>query len=130
MRDAIPQTIYLKDYQVPEFLIDKTSLVFDLNDEYCRVSSELSIRRNPSSKSTSAPLILDTSTMCLLGEAINPLWINCCRALIKKVEIDIISTLDTQPLKCTKMRVNKSTALESANPHYYTYNIEMHNIAS
>ena len=62
MRDATPQTIYLKDYQVPEFLIDKTSLVFDLNDEYCHVSSELSIRRNPSSKLTSAPLILHGGT--------------------------------------------------------------------
>ena len=50
MRDATPQTIYLKDYQVPEFLIDKTSLVFDLQDEYCRVSSTLSIRRNPLSE--------------------------------------------------------------------------------
>ena len=58
MKDATPQTIYLKDYQVPEFLIDKTNLVFDLNDDYCRVSSELSIRRNPSSKITSAPLFL------------------------------------------------------------------------
>ena len=58
MRDATPQTIYLKDYQAPEFLIDKTSLVFDLNDDYCRVNSELSIRRNPDSELTSAPLFL------------------------------------------------------------------------
>ena len=58
MRDATPQTIYLKDYQVPEFLIDKTSLVFDLQDEYCRVSSTLSIRRNPESSQSSGPLFL------------------------------------------------------------------------
>ena len=58
MRDATPQTIYLKDYQVPEFLIDKTSLVFDLQDEFCRVSSTLSIRRNPESSQSSGPLFL------------------------------------------------------------------------
>ena len=58
MRDATPQTIYLKDYQVPEFLIDKTSLVFDLQDEYCRVSSTLCIRRNPESSQSSGPLFL------------------------------------------------------------------------
>jgi len=58
VRDATPQTIYLKDYQVPEFLIDKTSLVFDLQDEYCRVSSTLSIRRNPESSQSSGPLFL------------------------------------------------------------------------
>jgi aminopeptidase N len=58
VRDATPQTIYLKDYQVPEFLIDKTSLVFDLHDQYCRVNSKLSIRRNPDSKMMSKPLFL------------------------------------------------------------------------
>ena len=58
MRDATPQTIYLKDYQVPEFLIDKTTLIFDLHDHYCRVNSQLSIRRNPDSKQISKPLFL------------------------------------------------------------------------
>ncbi|MDG2019075.1 MAG: aminopeptidase N, partial [Porticoccaceae bacterium] len=58
MKDATPQTIYLKDYQVPEFLIDKTSLVFDLNDDSCRVTSSLNIRRNPESQLTAAPLFL------------------------------------------------------------------------
>jgi aminopeptidase N len=58
VRDATPQTIYLKDYQAPEFLIDKTSLVFDLHDQYCCVNSQLSIRRNPDSKLTSRPLFL------------------------------------------------------------------------
>ena len=59
MRDATPQTIYLKDYKVPEFLIDKTNLVFDLNEDYCRVNSSLTIRRNPDSQSSSASLFLD-----------------------------------------------------------------------
>jgi aminopeptidase N len=58
VRDATPQTIYLKDYQVPEFLIDKTSLVFELNDDCCRVHSELLIRRNTDSVQTSGPLFL------------------------------------------------------------------------
>ncbi len=58
MKDATPQTIYLKDYKVPEFLIDKTSLVFDLQDENCRVNSVLSVRRNTDSQQTSAPLFL------------------------------------------------------------------------
>ena len=58
MRDATPQTIYLKDYQVPEFLIDKTNLVFDLHEQFCRVTSALSIRRNPESQKNSAPLFL------------------------------------------------------------------------
>ena len=32
MKDALPQTIYLKDYQVSPFLVDTTDLVFDLGE--------------------------------------------------------------------------------------------------
>ena len=58
MKDATPQTIYLKDYRVPEFVIDKTNLVFDLNDQHCRVSSSLAIRRNPRSQHAKSALFL------------------------------------------------------------------------
>ena len=58
MKDATPQTIYLKDYQVPEYLIEKTELVFELNEEDCKVSSRLHIRRNPNSQSKQCDLFL------------------------------------------------------------------------
>lgn len=47
MRDAQARTIYLKDYQVPAFLIEKTELLFDLEETRTRVSSRLFVRRNP-----------------------------------------------------------------------------------
>ena len=58
MKDATPQTIYLKDYQVPEYLIEKTELVFELNEDNCKVSSTLHIRRNPDSHSKQSDLFL------------------------------------------------------------------------
>ena len=58
MKDATPQTIYLKDYQVPEYLIEKTELVFELNEDNCKVSSILHIRRNPNSQSKQSDLFL------------------------------------------------------------------------
>ena len=58
MRDALPKTIHLKDYQVPEFLIDKTDLAFTLEESSTLVSAELTMRRNPDSKDQSAPLVL------------------------------------------------------------------------
>ena len=58
MKDATPQTIYLKDYQVPEYLIEKTELVFELNEDDCKVSSRLHIRRNPNSQSKQTDLFL------------------------------------------------------------------------
>ena len=58
MKDATPQTIYLKDYEVPEYLIEKTELVFELNEDNCKVSSVLHIRRNPDSHSKQSDLFL------------------------------------------------------------------------
>ncbi len=59
MKDGQPSAIYLKDYQVPAFLIDKTELVFDLDDSVTVVTSHLHMRRNPESKHKTAPLVLD-----------------------------------------------------------------------
>jgi aminopeptidase N len=58
VKDATPQTIYLKDYQVPEYLIEKTELVFELNKDDCKVSSMLHVRRNPDSQLNQSDLFL------------------------------------------------------------------------
>jgi len=59
VKDALPQTIYLKDYQVSNFLVETTDLVFDLGEEQSRVTTELVINRNSESTSESADLHLD-----------------------------------------------------------------------
>ena len=41
MKDAAPQTVYLKDYQVAVFLIEKTNLTFDLGESKTSVVAEL-----------------------------------------------------------------------------------------
>lgn len=40
---------YLKDYRVPEYLIEKTQLTFDLQDQHCIVSSRITFFANPDS---------------------------------------------------------------------------------
>ncbi|WP_372742111.1 aminopeptidase N [Neptunomonas sp.] len=42
-----PEVIYLKDYQVPSFLIDQTELRFELESERTIVNTKLTMRRNP-----------------------------------------------------------------------------------
>ena len=61
MKDALPQTVYLKDYQVSPFLIEKTELVFDLSEEVTRVTATLYIVRNPESNEAADDLVLDGS---------------------------------------------------------------------
>ena len=56
--DAAPRAIYLKDYRVPEFLIDTVDLRFDLGEDHTRVRAQLQIRR-ASNTAANAPLILN-----------------------------------------------------------------------
>ncbi len=49
MRNAQARTTYLKDYQPPEFLIESTTLRFDLFEDHALVVAELAFRKNPDS---------------------------------------------------------------------------------
>ena len=60
MKDALPQTIYLKDYQVSPFLVDTTDLLFDLGDEQTRVTTKMAVRRNPDSSDKTGALELNS----------------------------------------------------------------------
>ncbi|AEF54860.1 aminopeptidase N [Marinomonas posidonica] len=59
MKESQPAAIYLKDYKVPPFLIDKTELTFELDESTTVVTSKLHMRRNPTSTENTAPLVLD-----------------------------------------------------------------------
>lgn len=65
MRDPIPQTIYLKDYTPPAFLIDHVALDIDLHDEHALVRATLSLRRNAAHPDSKAPLHLDGDELSL-----------------------------------------------------------------
>lgn len=62
--------LYLKDYQAPQFFIDKTELSFYLNPDSTEVHATLSIKRNPST-AKEAPLILDGDALELLSIHLN-----------------------------------------------------------
>jgi len=67
-----PKVIYLKDYQVPAFLIDHTQLNFDLLADYTQVNATLTIRRNPLSLDPQAGLFLHgDKELTLLSVAID-----------------------------------------------------------
>lgn len=71
MRDAQPTTIYLKDYRVPDYLIDKTSLSFRLGEDYTEVCSRLAMRRNPAAQASDSSLDLHGAELELLSLAID-----------------------------------------------------------
>jgi len=46
IKDATPNTIYLKDYTQPQYWIDSINLRFELGEDETRVVSEMEVRRN------------------------------------------------------------------------------------
>ena len=67
MREANPQSIYLKDYKPPEYTIDSIELHFKLAEENTRVSSKMLIKRNIASDSSSRDLLLSGENIRLLN---------------------------------------------------------------
>lgn len=54
-----PQPIYLKNYHVPDYLIDEVDLFFDLYEDHTLVKSEMRIRHNRLSRNAKKDLILN-----------------------------------------------------------------------
>ncbi|MFL1467446.1 aminopeptidase N [Marinobacter sp. HN1S83] len=71
MRTSQPQTIYLKDYRVPAFLVDHVDLRFELFEDGARVHSVLSMRRNPESGDNHGALELDGDSLKLESVALD-----------------------------------------------------------
>ena len=66
MRTSQPQTIFLKDYRVPAFLVDHVDLRFELCEDGARVHCTLAMRRNPDSDSSDKSLELDGDSLTTL----------------------------------------------------------------
>ena len=63
MRTEQPKVIHLKDYQVPDYLIDETHLTFELYEDRTLVHAQLVMRRNPAAGSGLPPLVLHGQDM-------------------------------------------------------------------
>jgi aminopeptidase N len=69
MKTDTPQTVYLKDYTPPAFLIDTVDLDFDIEAEQTTVTATLAMRRN--SASPQQPLVLDGEELETLSAAVD-----------------------------------------------------------
>ena len=71
MLRELPQTVYLKDYRPPAFLIDRVNLHFDLGETETRVRSKLEMRRNPAVSGEEQALYLDGEGLELIALALD-----------------------------------------------------------
>ena len=66
-----PHAVYLKDYQPPEFLIDRVDLHFELDSERTLVEAHLQLRRNPAATRGDGSLRLNGEQLDLEHVAID-----------------------------------------------------------
>ncbi|MFT6429334.1 MAG: aminopeptidase N [Halopseudomonas sp.] len=72
MRTEQPKTIYLKDYQQPNYWIDETHLTFELFEDHALVHSRLSMRRNEERNDKQLPpLVLDGQLLELISVSLD-----------------------------------------------------------
>jgi aminopeptidase N len=71
MRDATPQTINLKDYTPPAFVVSSVALEVDIADGAASVRATLALARNPAHRDEAAPLVLEGRDLELLAVAID-----------------------------------------------------------
>lgn len=71
MKDASPQTIYLKDYQKPKFLVETIDLTFHLHDTKTEVKSELKIKQNQGASFLDKTLVLSGEELVLKSVLLN-----------------------------------------------------------
>lgn len=76
MSELQAQTIYLKDYQAPEYLVDSIDLNFILDAEHTRVVSRLVVLRNPESELQNAALTLFGEQLNLTSIALDGITLN------------------------------------------------------
>ena len=96
MREANPQTIYLKDYTVPDYLIETVELNFILDQEKTRVVSKLTLLRNPQSQSKNKTLVLQGEDLVLVSVAIDGRALNESQYQRNNTELSIDDVPQTQ----------------------------------
>lgn len=104
MSNAQPNTIYLQDYTVPEYLIHHTELKFILESNNTRVISRLTLQRNPASAK-------HKKSLTLLGE-----------------EIQLVSlALNDKPVAETAYRCDATTLVIDSVPQKQTFVLTLEN---
>ncbi len=65
-KQKTPETIYLKDYKTPAYLVEQVDLKFELEDSATRVTSTLQMSLNPDRNGIPEPLVLHGEQLQLL----------------------------------------------------------------
>ena len=113
LRDATPQTIYLKEYLPPEYLIKQVNLNFSLQESGSIVSATIEFKKNPDCNLSSGSLFLHGEELELQQIFINDEKLTKTQYQISDLGLTIIKPPEEFTLKTvTKIFPENNTALE------------------
>lgn len=112
MKDANPNTIYLKDYTQPPYWITNVDLVFNLEEEQAQVSSTLSVSKNKNI-SGDQPLVLQGEELSLESISIDGKTLQASEYTVTGTDLTIHSVPDAFTLEIkTTTKPQENTSLE------------------
>ena len=113
MRNGTPKTIRLRDYKAPNFIVETVELLFDLKEEGTRVTSTLSLRRNPKGD-PEAKLHLDGENLTLISLKIGGSPISPERYVLtdESLQVSDLPERSFQIEIVTEINPRENTALE------------------
>jgi len=91
------QTIYLKDYQVPEYLVDSIDLNFILDAEHTRVVSRLVVLANPESTTKNSAIELLGEDLSLVSIALDGVALDESQYILSKESLIINNVPQNKP---------------------------------
>lgn len=111
MRDAQPKVINLKDYCVPDFLIDRTELIIDLTEVSTTVTSTLYLRRNPEANNQHK-LVLMGQELKLVSLAIDGQLLDSSQYQLTEESLTLVVPDQCQLTCVTQIKPQDNTSLE------------------
>jgi len=108
-----PQTIYLKDYQAPEFLIETVHLQVDIGAEATRVTSTLAVKRNALSPARTNQLTLVGAELQTEKVTLDSVVLQDSAYQLTHTELTLSITQDSAVIETVVViRPQKNTSLE------------------
>lgn len=118
MKTIEDQTIFLKDYETSEYLINETNLSFDIFEDFTTVSSSLEMEYSKSSSENLPNLVFNAVDMEIVEIKINETVITQEQFIFKNEELIIPSTILSDVIKSDKTFTFSSSVI--IKPHENT----------
>ncbi len=110
MKTDEPKKIFLKDYQSPDFTIEHVDLHFDIQEDFCRVTSVIAFRKLNSMVQN---LVLDGEEITLESVAMNGKKLNADQFQLRSHELEVLNVPAEFTLKTVVTNLPlKNTSLE------------------